>query len=206
MAKHSAADEAEKKFHAEDERAPLAVTIGTVAGTLALAGMLGVVSLGTMDGMRRNAIDNVRAQVMAGQGAADGQTGSADGADSGDAAKDGSEATPHLGDGGSGAVDANGNPVKQGADDGKGGDKTASDGVDDVVDSSVSVEGSGTDAKGGSGDGANGKSDVYDVEWGDTLSDISRRFGVSVDELATANGIWDPNMIYAGSSIRIPTK
>ena len=45
--------------------------------------------------------------------------------------------------------------------------------------------------------------DVYDVNWGDTLSGISRLTGVSVDELAELNHIANPNLIYSGSSIKI---
>lgn len=45
--------------------------------------------------------------------------------------------------------------------------------------------------------------DVYDVNWGDTLSGISRLTGVSVDELAQLNHIANPNLIYSGSSIKI---
>lgn len=45
---------------------------------------------------------------------------------------------------------------------------------------------------------------VHDITWGDTLSAISREYGVSVDAIATANGIWDVDLIYDGSSIIIP--
>lgn len=177
----------------DGERAPLGVVIATVAGTLALGGMLGIVSIGTMNGMRNNAIENVRAQIMAGEASQIEAT-----ADDGTSGDDGSAQAGHLGTDGKGAVDAQGNPVDGGSEgDAKGTD--GSSGVDDVVDSSVSVDG------GGSSGGPSSSADaVYDVQWGDTLSDISRRFGVSVDEIATANGIWDPNLIYADSSLKIP--
>lgn len=45
--------------------------------------------------------------------------------------------------------------------------------------------------------------DTWDVEWGDTLSDISRQTGVSVQEIANINEIQNPNLIYAGSSLKI---
>lgn len=45
---------------------------------------------------------------------------------------------------------------------------------------------------------------VYDVQWGDTLSDISRTFGRSVDSIAEYNHIQNVDLIYAESSIVIP--
>lgn len=45
---------------------------------------------------------------------------------------------------------------------------------------------------------------TYDIEWGDTLSDISRETGRSVDALANANEIYDVDFIYAGSTIVVP--
>ena len=48
------------------------------------------------------------------------------------------------------------------------------------------------------------KSKEYKIKGGDTLSAISRREGVSVDDLVKINGIEDKDMIYAGDSIIIP--
>lgn len=45
---------------------------------------------------------------------------------------------------------------------------------------------------------------IYDIEWGDTLSGISRDTGVSVDAIAQENDIRDVDLIYADSSITIP--
>lgn len=45
---------------------------------------------------------------------------------------------------------------------------------------------------------------VITIRYGDTLSSISLETGVSVDELAAANGIRDVNLIYADSSLQIP--
>lgn len=45
---------------------------------------------------------------------------------------------------------------------------------------------------------------IYDVQWGDTLSDISRMFGRSVDSIAEYNHIQNVDLIYAESSIVIP--
>ncbi len=44
----------------------------------------------------------------------------------------------------------------------------------------------------------------YVVRYGDTLSAIAARFGVSTWALARANGIWNPNHIYAGQVLYIP--
>ena len=44
----------------------------------------------------------------------------------------------------------------------------------------------------------------YTIQPGDTLSQIAARFGVSINDLASLNGIADPNMIYAGRMLQIP--
>lgn len=44
----------------------------------------------------------------------------------------------------------------------------------------------------------------YTVRPGDTLSGIGARFGVSYQAIAKANGIANPNLIYAGQSLVIP--
>ncbi|WP_105204270.1 LysM peptidoglycan-binding domain-containing protein [Neobittarella massiliensis] len=53
---------------------------------------------------------------------------------------------------------------------------------------------------GGTGSIGNG---YYTIVWGDTLWDLARRFGTTVSYLAELNGIQDPNLIYAGETIRI---
>ena len=45
---------------------------------------------------------------------------------------------------------------------------------------------------------------VYEVSDGDTLAEISRETGVSVDTHASANGISNNDLIYRGYTIRIP--
>ncbi len=45
----------------------------------------------------------------------------------------------------------------------------------------------------------------YVVREGDTLSDVALRLGVSVEELADANGITDPNFIVAGRMLIVPS-
>lgn len=51
---------------------------------------------------------------------------------------------------------------------------------------------------------ASSRVSYYVVRYGDTLSSIAVRFGVSTWALARANGIWNPNYIYAGQVLYIP--
>lgn len=44
----------------------------------------------------------------------------------------------------------------------------------------------------------------YRIQRGDTLSQLARRFGTSVQALAQANGIKNVNLIYAGANLKIP--
>lgn len=45
---------------------------------------------------------------------------------------------------------------------------------------------------------------TYRVKRGDSLSEIARHYGVSVQQLANANGIRNANRIYAGQVLCIP--
>jgi LysM repeat protein len=45
---------------------------------------------------------------------------------------------------------------------------------------------------------------IYSVMLGDTTFSISRRFGLTVDQLSAANGLPDPSRIYAGQKLVIP--
>jgi LysM repeat protein len=45
---------------------------------------------------------------------------------------------------------------------------------------------------------------AYTVRWGDTLSGIGARFGVSVDALARTNGISARGLLLAGSTLHLP--
>lgn len=45
---------------------------------------------------------------------------------------------------------------------------------------------------------------VYLIERGDTLAEISGEVGVSVDRLVNTNEIADPNLIYADSALQVP--
>ncbi len=47
---------------------------------------------------------------------------------------------------------------------------------------------------------------VYVVEKGDTLSEIAKKFGVSVKAIADFNGIDDPDVIATGQILRIPLR
>jgi LysM repeat protein len=46
--------------------------------------------------------------------------------------------------------------------------------------------------------------DTYTIQAGDTLSAIASNYGVSIDELAQANGIDDPSFIVEGETLVIP--
>ena len=65
----------------------------------------------------------------------------------------------------------------------------------------------GTDGNGGS-DGGSGEDtssgSTYTVQSGDTLSVIARDYGTTVDALASANNISNPNLIYVGQVLEIP--
>lgn len=45
---------------------------------------------------------------------------------------------------------------------------------------------------------------LYTIKSGDTLSEIAEEYDTSVNELASLNNISNPNLIYAGNTIRIP--
>lgn len=44
----------------------------------------------------------------------------------------------------------------------------------------------------------------YTIQYGDTLSEIAKRFGTTTQTLATLNGITNPNLIYVGQKIQVP--
>ncbi|MDP8959842.1 MAG: LysM peptidoglycan-binding domain-containing protein, partial [Actinomycetota bacterium] len=48
-------------------------------------------------------------------------------------------------------------------------------------------------------------SGAYTVRQGDTLSRIAQRHGVGVEQIAQANDIDDPDRIYVGQSLVIPS-
>ena len=54
-------------------------------------------------------------------------------------------------------------------------------------------------------DNINTKTVFYTVESGDTLSNIAKKYGTTVQELVKINNISNPNLIYPGQSLRILT-
>jgi len=46
---------------------------------------------------------------------------------------------------------------------------------------------------------------TYTICYGDTMYSIARRYGVTVWQLASFNNITNPNIIYAGQVLRIPS-
>ncbi len=46
---------------------------------------------------------------------------------------------------------------------------------------------------------------LYLIKWGDTLTSIARKYGVTVQSIVEENDIANPNLIYAGSLLRICT-
>lgn len=46
---------------------------------------------------------------------------------------------------------------------------------------------------------------LYIVRWGDTLSQLAIDYGVTVEQLVRLNNIANPNLIYVGEVLRIPT-
>jgi len=69
---------------------------------------------------------------------------------------------------------------------------TAQDGTN--VNSHPTVQ-DGTNAQDGANNGA------YTVKQGETLSGIAAQLGTSIDQLATHNGITNPNLIYSGQTL-----
>lgn len=47
---------------------------------------------------------------------------------------------------------------------------------------------------------------IHRIKWGDTLSQLAQKYGTSVNDLAKANNIANPDLIYAGRSLKIPGK
>lgn len=71
---------------------------------------------------------------------------------------------------------------------------------------SRSPEGYPDDLMGVDGVVQRGSDLVYIVQEGDTLSDISRKLGISVDRLARANNVNNVHLIYSNSSLVVPER
>ena len=50
------------------------------------------------------------------------------------------------------------------------------------------------------------KTIFYKIKYGDTLSKIALKYNTSVSRIASLNGFRNPNLIYAGTTIRIPNQ
>ena len=46
---------------------------------------------------------------------------------------------------------------------------------------------------------------LYIVRRGNTLTQIAREYGVTIENIVELNGIANPNLIYIGETLRIPT-
>lgn len=44
---------------------------------------------------------------------------------------------------------------------------------------------------------------IYTIKYGDTLTSIARKFGVTIESIALLNNIQNVNLIYAGERLRI---
>lgn len=45
---------------------------------------------------------------------------------------------------------------------------------------------------------------IHQIKWGDTLSGIALKYGAKMDDIVRANGIKNPDKIYAGQKLIIP--
>lgn len=72
-------------------------------------------------------------------------------------------------------------------------------------DSLATVPDAGASGAGGSaGTGYGAPGELYVIQWGDTLSMLALQRGTTVDKLVQANGIVNPDLIYAGNTLVIP--
>jgi LysM repeat protein len=62
----------------------------------------------------------------------------------------------------------------------------------------------GGSASSSGGTSASGEGQVYTVQRGDTVASIAYRYGTTARAIASANGLANPNYIYAGQRLRIP--
>ncbi len=70
--------------------------------------------------------------------------------------------------------------------------------LNDAIDAASSTSSSSSDTPSGGGE------TVYTVVKGDTLSGIAAKYGTTYQEIAKANGIKNPNLIYPGQQFKIP--
>ena len=70
--------------------------------------------------------------------------------------------------------------------------------LNDAIDAASSTSSSSSDTS------SDGGETVYTVVKGDTLSGIAAKYGTTYQEIAKANGIKNPNLIYPGQQFKIP--
>lgn len=61
-----------------------------------------------------------------------------------------------------------------------------------------------TNSGSSSGENSCGKI-LYTIKYGDTLSSLASKYQSSISDIVKVNNILNPNLIYAGKQIRIPT-
>ena len=77
--------------------------------------------------------------------------------------------------------------------------------IDFAQGNSMADSGGGSCSSSGGGASSGGSSGTrYVIQSGDTLFSVSRKFGVSVQEIANLNGISDPGQIRVGQVLKIP--
>lgn len=104
------------------------------------------------------------------------------------------------------AISASQDPTEGGSNTDPDRDSGQDDGQKDGSSSDGSSTEGGDDSTGQDGsDSVEYKSDtIHTVVWGETLTSISMRYGVSVDMLAEYNHIRDVDLIYADSAMLVP--
>jgi LysM repeat protein len=76
------------------------------------------------------------------------------------------------------------------------------EGAEATPEPAEATEAPATEAPAASGDGCPA---AYTIQAGDTLFSIAQRCGLTVDQLASANGISNPNQLSVGQELTIPT-
>jgi LysM repeat protein len=79
---------------------------------------------------------------------------------------------------------------------------TEGEGAEATPEPAEATEAPATEAPAASGEGCPA---TYTIQSGDTLFSIAQRCGLTVDQLASANGISNPNQLSVGQELSIPT-
>lgn len=67
-------------------------------------------------------------------------------------------------------------------------------------------DGSAAPASSGTSSSGGGEASTHVVGSGESLSDIAKKYGLSIEALAAANGITDPDTVWAGSLLRVASE